>query len=119
MIEAAKKRVKEKKEFYGHLNVFCIVSFTLVLINYLNSPEEWWVVDILFLWVMTISGHYLYVFGLPSLSLRDKIWEEEQFDTEMEKLEKQQTLEQEKNDGRLELGNLLKSPKGKNTNNKA
>ena len=92
-IEIAKKKVKEKKEFYGHFNVFCIVSFTLLLISYFNSPNDWEIYKPLLIWAMSVFGHYIGVFGFPSLSFRDEIWEDKQFEKEMDKLDRQQTLE--------------------------
>lgn len=121
MITVAKERVKEKKVFYGHFNIFLVVSFTLFLVNYVNSYGDWWVHKPLILWAMFLGLHFFHVFKIPDVfelsSLRNKIWEEEQLEKELEKLEKDLTLTQEqkieKNEDRLELEQLLKKTKRK------
>ena len=91
LIKTAKQKVKDKKRFYAHLNAFCIVTFSLFLINYFTTPGTWWFILPIIGWAMAVLGHYLNVFGLPSF--RDEIWEEEQLDIEMDKLEKTQNLD--------------------------
>ncbi len=101
--EKARKRVKEKKSFYAHFNAFCIVSFLLFVINYFTSPGIWWFIPSIAGWAMAVLGHYLRVFGVPSL--RNEQWEEAQLETEMRKLEKEQSTSldlDESNEG-LEL----------------
>lgn len=91
LIKTAKKKVKDKKEFYAHLNAFCIVTFTLFLINYITTPGIWWFILPLIGWAMAVLGHYLNVFGVPSL--RGEMWEEQQLEIEIDKLKKTQNLD--------------------------
>ncbi len=90
LIKKAKAKVKDKKQFYVHLNAFCIVTFSLFLINYFTTPGTWWFILPIIGWAIAVIGHYLNVFGLPSF--RDRIWEEEQFEIELDKLERSQNL---------------------------
>lgn len=96
LIKTAKKRVKDKNFFYAHLNAFCIVTFTLFLINYITTPGTWWFILPIIGWAMAVLGHYLNVFGGPSF--RDEIWEEEQLEIEIDKLEKVQNLDSHEDD---------------------
>lgn len=96
LVKIAKKKVEEKKKFYSHLNGFCIVTFTLFLINYFATPETWWFFFPIIGWAMALIGHYLNVFGVPSF--RSESWEEEQFEVEMDKLERRQLLDYQKNE---------------------
>lgn len=42
LIKKAKQKVKDKKGFYAHFNAFCIVTFSLFIINYLTTPGTRW-----------------------------------------------------------------------------
>lgn len=113
-IETAQKRVKAKKQFYSHFNAFCIVTIVLFLINFVVTPGVWWFLFAIVGWAFAVLGHYLNVFGFPSF--RDEIWEEEQFELEMDKLERRQKLEAHQKDAldisdeKLELKELKKNP---------
>ena len=52
--EEAKKRVKKKKDFYGHLGAYISVNLVLVIIWALSSRGYMW-----FLWPMGIWGVFL------------------------------------------------------------
>jgi len=99
LIKKAKKKVKDKKEFYAHLYSFCAVSSVLFVINFFTSPGGWWFVLPIVGWGMAVVGHYLRVFGLPS---RDRAWEEAQFEIELDKLEREQSLGNQK-EGTLDI----------------
>lgn len=94
--EIARKKVKDKKEFYRHFNAFCIVTFSLFLINCLTTPGTWWFILPIIGWAMAVLGHYLNVFGFPSF--RDETWEQKQFEKEMDKLEMTQHLDDHEED---------------------
>jgi len=91
LIKRARKKVKDKKHFYAHFNVFCVVTFSLFLINYLTTPGTWWFILPIIGWAMAVLGHYLNVFGLPSF--RDRVWEEEQFEIELNRLARSQSMD--------------------------
>lgn len=96
LIKIAKKKVEDKKKFYAHFNAFCMVTFSLFLINYFTTPGTWWFILPIIGWAMAVLGHYLNVFGLPSF--RDEIWEKKQFEIEMGKLERTQNLENQEDE---------------------
>ncbi len=85
--KAARRRVKELKEFYSHAITFAIAFPFLVFINLFYSPHYWW-----FLWVLLGWG----VFGLGSHAMKvlgrnvifGKDWEERKIKEEMEKMKR-------------------------------
>ena len=91
MIEQAKKKVKDKKDFYEEVAIFCAVSFMLFLFNYFTSPEFWWFLFAVAGWGIALLGKYVSLFGFPGFG--DEKWEEKQFEIELEKLKRQQQLE--------------------------
>ncbi len=104
LIKKAKKKVKDKKQFYAHFNAFYIVTFSLFLINYFTTPGTWWFIFPIIGWAIAVLGHYLNVFGLPSF--RDKIWEEKQFEIELDNLKRSQSIDiQNDEDEILDISN--------------
>ena len=71
--EAAKKRVKELKEFYTHLTVFVTVMVFLLIINLITSPGYLWVFWPFFGWGIGLVSHGLTVAGN---GMFNKEWEE-------------------------------------------
>lgn len=67
--KAARKRVKELKEFYSHLGIFLIVNFCLFLMDY-ASGNGWWFYWSVFGWGIGLAAHTFTVFGFS------KEWEE-------------------------------------------
>lgn len=102
LISKAKKKVKDKKEFYRHFNAFCIVTFSLFLINCLTTPGTWWFILPIIGWAIAVLGHYLRIFGFPSF--RDENWEKKQLEIELDKLGKTQNLDNQEDD-MLDLSN--------------
>ena len=99
LIKRAKKKVKDKKHFYAHLNAFCFVSIFLFLINCVVIPGTWWFVLPIIGWAMAVLGHYLNVFGLTSF--KDMDWEKAQLEVEYEKLEQAQIKHYQKDDNEM------------------
>jgi hypothetical protein len=95
--EEAKKRVKAKKGFYGHLGAYLAVNVVLIIIWVLSgdASREWigagdWTGNKWFLWPLTIWGvfvivHFLQVFVFQT-SIRG---EKAAIDKEIEKIEKE------------------------------
>ncbi len=96
LITIAKNKVKAKKHFYTHFTIFWIVTFSLFTINYFTTPGTWWFLLPIVGWAMAVIGHYLNVFGLPSFKNSD--WEEEQFEIELEKLERTHRADYQEDD---------------------
>lgn len=59
---AARKRVKDVKDFYVHLLVYICVNIALFLINLLSSPGVWWFYWPLLGWGIGLAIHFLSVF---------------------------------------------------------
>ena len=60
--EEARKRVKEKKDFYGHFSSWAIVNLLLIIIWALSSRGYPWFLWPLCLWGVFVLLHYLRVF---------------------------------------------------------
>jgi hypothetical protein len=88
VIQKAKKRVKNKKEFFTHLGIYIVTIFFLFLLNWLTSPGFWWFLIAAGGWAIGIVAHYLSVFGIPHPG--GKNWEEEELKKEIRKLKAQE-----------------------------
>jgi two-component system LytT family sensor kinase len=75
----AKKRVKELKDFYGHLTSFCLVMPFLIFLNLYTYSEFQWFWFPLLGWGMGLSFHAFEIFGYG------KTWEEKKIREFMEK----------------------------------
>lgn len=84
----AKKRVKDLKEFYGHLTAYCIVIPFLIFINLYTYDQFQWFWFPMLGWGMGLSFHAVEVFGYG------KTWEERKIKELMEK-EKQDNIKWE------------------------
>lgn len=119
MINSAKKKVRDKREFYKHFSVYCAVVTLLLVANFVLTSGSWWFLLAIAGWTMALIGHYLNVFGIPSI--RSQAWEEAQFEKEMNKLERQRFLKPESDDrldlkeGKLELRERLELEQKYNT----
>jgi len=84
--EEAKKRVKEKKGFYGHLTAYLAVNVVMFFVVYINAGEFGWLIPAAF-WGIGLIIHYVGVFGFPGTDkVGSKEWEAKQIQKEMEKL---------------------------------
>ena len=84
----AKKRVKDLKEFYGHLTAYCIVIPFLIFINLYTYDQFQWFWFPMLGWGMGLSFHAVEVFGYG------KTWEERKIKELMDK-EKQDNIKWE------------------------
>jgi len=84
--EKAKERVKEIKDFYGHLLVYIVVNIGIFIINYIVSPGAYWFYWVLIGWGIGLIVHWVQVFGVSRL-LGEK-WEEKKIKEIMEEMEK-------------------------------
>lgn len=85
--EVARKRVKEKKAFYGHLSAYLSTSVFLLLLNLLTSPGEWWFFYPILGWGIGIAIHFFSVFGFTSMGLGTPEWEEREMEKEMKRMQ--------------------------------
>ena len=87
--EEAKKRVKKKKDFYGHLAAFCAVGiffFGLALLTGEADAFKGFSIPMLG-WSIGLIIHYLNVFGFPGKSkVLSQEWEQKEIDKEMRQM---------------------------------
>src|SRR5690554_1677784 len=79
----AKKRVKDLKEFYGHLTAYCIVIPFLIFLNLYTYAEFQWFWFPMLGWGMGLTFHAFEVFGYG------KSWEEKKIRELMDKENKE------------------------------
>jgi len=80
--EQAKKRVEQKKGFYIHLTVYCLVNILLFVIWNITGAEFPWFAFPLGGWGIGLLFHFLAVFVFS----RQTRWEREQINKEVERL---------------------------------
>jgi len=95
LMKEARKRVRQKKEFYLHFMVYIPTMIFLAAISIFLTPDKWW----WFLipaagWGLAIFIHYLTVFGIPGIGRLDKDWEAYQVEQEFRKLKYQKEMEE-------------------------
>ncbi len=85
--ELAKKRVKKKKGFYGHLSAFIAVSIFFFIMNVATYGEsgEWWFFFPVLPWSIGLIIHYFSVFGLPG-NVGNADWEEREIEKEARRI---------------------------------
>ena len=81
--EEARRRVKAKKDFYGHLTVWAIVNGILIIIWFIYSfgDTPW------FLWPMCIWGAFILNKYLRVFVIKDKL-DRNAIEKEVEKIKK-------------------------------
>ncbi len=108
--ERARKKVLEKKEFFGHLSTYLVVMCFLFLLNMFTSPYHWWFFYPAMGWGIGLFFHYINVFGFPGTSNYSKDWEEEEIERELRRMKKPRPG---KDQDRLDLKELEKRPQSK------
>ena len=81
----AKERMKEIKDFYGHLFVYIIVNIGIFIINYIVSPGTYWFYWVLIGWGIGLAVHWVQVFGVGKI-LGEK-WEEKKIKEIMKEMD--------------------------------
>ncbi len=82
--ERAKKKVKERKGFYGHLTAYLATGIFFLAINMLNFDGDIWFYWPLLGWGIGLLIHYFNVFGLPFVGRLDEDWEEKEIQKELD-----------------------------------
>ena len=103
----ARKKVLEKKEFYGHLSTYLVVCFSLFLLNMLTAPYHWWFIYPTLGWGIGLFAHFVNTFGFPGTQNYSKEWEEEEIQRELHKMKKHRKEEKPEH---LDLKELEKRP---------
>lgn len=82
----ARKRVEEKKGFYGHLSVYLSVAIFFFTMNLVTWDGKLWFFFPLLPWGIGLLIHYFTVFGLPFNQVLSPDWEEKEFAKELQRL---------------------------------
>ncbi len=88
LVEKARQRVGEIKDFYIHLIVYIAVNAGLFLLNRYSSPGHWWFYYPLIGWGIGLVGHAIGVFGIPGFLGED--CEQKKIDQLVRKMEERQ-----------------------------
>ena len=91
----ARKKVKAKKDFYGHLVSFIVMSAFFFALNMLTSPWSLWFYWPILGWGIAVIFHYFEVFGIPGVGQLDKDWEEKAIQEELDRMRRTRGTEDE------------------------
>ncbi|MBQ6098652.1 MAG: 2TM domain-containing protein [Methanobrevibacter sp.] len=83
----AEERVDNKIKFYRNLAAYVVVNSILVIVNWLYTPEFWWVAFPLFFWGIGVLKDFLKAF-LFIATFDSEEYRERKIQEEMEKLGK-------------------------------
>ena len=81
----AEKRVDNKIQFYRSFAIYVIVNAFLAVINWLYTPEFWWVLFPVFFWGIGVFVKFLNAFAFVS-KFDSEGYRERKIQEEMEKL---------------------------------
>ena len=84
--QRAEQSVDQKIKFYKNFISYVIVNSILAVINWLYTPEFWWVLFPVFFWGIGVFVDFLKAFVLPQRY--DESYRERKIQEEMEKLRK-------------------------------
>ncbi|MBQ9025764.1 MAG: 2TM domain-containing protein [Methanobrevibacter sp.] len=83
----AERRVDQKIKFYRNFYSYIIVNAILAVINYLFTPEYWWVLFVVFFWGIGVLFDFLKAFILFE-KFDSEQYREQKINEEMEKMRK-------------------------------
>ena len=83
----AEKRADAKIEFYKNFISYVVVNAILAVINFLFTPDIWWVLFPLFIWGLGVLFDFLKAFVLYG-RFDGEEYRERKIEQEMEKLRK-------------------------------
>jgi len=107
----AKKRVKEKKEFYGHLTAYICTNVAMFIVVMFSGGGVSWFYPAVF-WGMGLAIHYFGTFGLPRIGAFDsKEWEEKEIRKELRKQGYEVNEDELHYDDELELREIKRAPR--------
>ena len=81
----AEKRVDNKIQFYRSFAIYIIVNAVLAVVNWLYTPEFWWVLFPVFFWGIGVFVKFLNAFVFVS-KFDSEEYRERKIQEEMEKL---------------------------------
>lgn len=74
LIKKAKLKARKLRKFYGHLRTYLIVNSLFLIINWLGSPGDWWVLYPVIGWGFCLTIHAIDT--LSPFKEFDDDWEE-------------------------------------------
>ena len=80
----AEKKVDQKIKFYHHLFSYVVVNLLLCVVNYVCTPNDWWVLWVIFFWGIGVLFNFLRVFVLYDKF--DELYKDNMIEKEMEKM---------------------------------
>lgn len=110
LLKKAKKKVKQKKDFYTHAMVMAAVSVFLLVVNFLDSSWEGGevLIPISAMW-LSVAIHYFSVFGLGGINEKAGNWEADAIEEEYLRLKELEDRKVElMDDDKLRLKQLEK-----------
>lgn len=90
----ARRRVHQKKAFYGHLSAYIAVGLFFFGVN-ISTGGNWWFQYPMLSWGIGLMIHYFTIFGIPGVVSYEDGWEEKAIAEELQKI-KQMRGEAEK-----------------------
>ena len=81
----AEERVNEKVRFYRNLTSYVIVNAFLAVINYIFTPDFWWVAFPVFFWGIGVFVDFIKAFVVHG-KFDSESYRERKIEEEMEKL---------------------------------
>ena len=81
----AEKHVDNKIKFYRSFSIYVIVNAFLAIINWLYTPDFWWVLFPVFFWGIGVFVKFLQAFVFPS-KFDSEEYRERKIQEELEKL---------------------------------
>lgn len=82
----AEERVEKKLRFYKNLQAYIVVNAFLAVINWLFTPDFWWVLFPVFFWGIGVLKDFLVAYVFVDKFTED--YRERKIQEEMEKLRK-------------------------------
>lgn len=83
LLKKAKKKVKQKKEFYTHAMVMAASGVFIVIVSFFATPgDNGWVIIPLAAFALSVVIHYFSVFGIGGLDKRLEDWEADELENE-------------------------------------
>lgn len=80
----AEKKVDEKIKFYRHLFSYVVVNLLLCVVNYVCTPNDWWVQWVTFFWAIGLLVNFLKVYVIYDMF--DDLYRDKMIEKEMSKM---------------------------------
>ena len=87
--QIARKRVKQKKGFFIHLQTYVLSNVFFTLLSFIEN-DPFGMLPIALIWGISLIIHYLAVFGVPGIGRLSHEWESKEYEKERTRLERKQ-----------------------------